>query len=300
MGDSLELLGDLLDLNGHFPQSQTAFEQALTFIDNPDGLRHARIYQKICETLVPQYRHPEAHAALDLAEQAIARSQESENRAQRQAWIQVQLARCQLFYWENETGRLDALLQSITPIVEGEGTTEQYLDLLRAQVEARLRHERYRVSDETLNLSKHRLDLAQTSADAFGQALAQFQYGFCLLWHGDFEASDEWLSKGRDGMARIGSRLWELRAALIETPMPPRSTRSASAGAGASQITSCEVMKKKRKTVTDTQLVAACLANGRARLDRMNDNGTWYDAQLALEKLNNLSIRAAEERGAKQ
>ena len=105
MADSLELLGDLLALNGHFPQAQAAFERALVLINDYEGLRRARIYQKLCETLVPQYRHPEAHAALDRAEDALARTQEAENQAQRQAWIQVQLARCQLFYWENETGR---------------------------------------------------------------------------------------------------------------------------------------------------------------------------------------------------
>jgi hypothetical protein len=74
-----------------------------------------------------------------------------------------------------------------------------------------MRHERCRCSSETLQLVWQRLEQAEKLGDAYDLAVAHFQYGFALLWHGDALAARDWMERANESLGRMGARLWQLR-----------------------------------------------------------------------------------------
>ncbi len=207
----LERSGDMLLLNGRFPKAQATFERALAQPFAAPGAWRSQVYRKISDALIPQYQHPQAHAALDQAEGALPLPEGGGSPAERQEWIQIQLARSQLFYWDNHPDQIDLILRKIAPIIEAEGELDQRNALLTHQIYARLRHERYRLSPETVEIARRRLALAEQLGDPYHLALGRFQLGFCLLWSGDPAAARGWLAQGYEDFARLGARLWQMR-----------------------------------------------------------------------------------------
>jgi hypothetical protein len=175
------------------------------------GIQRSQIYRKISDALIPQYQHQQAHAILDQAEQALELLDREGTREEIQEWIQIQLARSQLYYWSNHSEQIDAIIQKIQPIVEAEGSLHQQVNLFNQQCLARIRRERYRLSPETVGIGRRILELAETFGNPIYLALAQLQLGFCLLWSGDPREAREWLARGYEATARIGARLWQTR-----------------------------------------------------------------------------------------
>ncbi len=207
----LERMGDLLALNGEYPQAQSFYERALAQFFSPPGLWRSQVYRKISDALVQQYNHTQAFAALDAAEQALNLQARDGTAQERQEWIQIQLARSQVSYWCNLPGQIDAILQQINPLVEAEGRLDQRIELLRMRCMARLRHERYRLTQKTVEIQRRRLELAEKLGDPHGLALAQFELGFSLLWHGEPLIGRDWIMRGYEATARMGDTLLQVR-----------------------------------------------------------------------------------------
>jgi DNA-binding SARP family transcriptional activator len=207
-----EELGDMLALVGKYPQAQAAFEYALAQPFPFPGLWGAQIHRKISETLMQQYQHPPAHAALDQAEKVLNLPDEAGTRPERQEWIQIQLARSNLFYWGNHPDQMDAILQKILPMIEAEGRPDQHVELLDQQMMSRLRHERYRLSDETVEIARRKLELVNTLGVLYDISWAQFHVGFSLLWHGEPQQAREWMVKAYEAAVRMGARLLQVRS----------------------------------------------------------------------------------------
>jgi tetratricopeptide (TPR) repeat protein len=204
-------MGSLLALDGKYPQAQNYFEKALTQPCSHPKLWRSQVYRKLCDAFTAQYQHARAHAALDQAEEALHYSARDGTSAEKAEWIQIHLAHIQLCYWENLPDRMEELIHKVSPSVEAVGRIDQKITLLSTQYQVRLRRERYRLSAETVEMVHRRLKLTESLADPSALAVAQFQYGFSLLWQGDISAAREWLSTGYAATARIGARLWQLR-----------------------------------------------------------------------------------------
>ncbi|MGE5223865.1 MAG: ATP-binding protein, partial [Omnitrophica WOR_2 bacterium] len=204
--------GDMLALNGHYPQAQSAFERALNQPYAFSGIWRSQIYRKMSDALVPQYLHDQAHAALDQAEQALGLMDREGTEEEQQEWIQIQLARSQLFYWSNQPEQIEAIVPRIEPVVEKYGRLDQCIYLLNQHCLSRTRRERYRLSWETVQMVQRGLELAEKLADPYIMALTWFQLGFSLLWYGDPGAARPWLEKGYEATARLGVRLWQVRS----------------------------------------------------------------------------------------
>lgn len=213
-----EELGDMLTLAGKYPQAESLFEKALSQPSSQPRLWRAQIYRKISITLVQQFKHPQAHDVLAQAEQSFYTHKEGyllENEAgtllEKQEWIQIQLARCDLYYWGNHPDQMDAIIQKIRALVDTHGRPDQRIELLSQQYMARLRYERYRLSAETVQIARHKLELIGNLDNPYNTAWAQFHLGFALLWHGEPEASREWIIKAYDEAVRMGARLLQVR-----------------------------------------------------------------------------------------
>ncbi len=208
----VERLGDLLALDGQYQPAQACFERALAQSFPSSAIWRSKVYRKISDGLVPMYQHALSHAALGQAERTIQAAFEGGSRLEKQEWLQIRLNRIQLFYWDNHPDQMEALIRQITPMVDAAGRFDQQITLFGLKFQVKLRLERYRLSDETVEIARRRLILVEQLNHPFDLAFAQFQLGFGLLWHGDPPAAYEWLTKGYDGFTRMGVRIWQIRS----------------------------------------------------------------------------------------
>lgn len=207
-----EKLGELLALFGKFSQAQTAFEQALHQLFSAPRLWRAQVCRKISAVLISQYQHPAALEALDQAEKALETGEADRTLQERQEWVQIQLARCEFFYWDNRPDQMEAILLKIRPLVETEGRPDQQIELLSQEGMLRERVERYRLSAKTVEIFQRKLELAEKFGNGYDIAWAQFQLGFALLWHGEPSAGLPRLMKSLEDVEQMGARLPEVRS----------------------------------------------------------------------------------------
>lgn len=208
----LERLGDLLALDGKYSEAQSCYERALSQKRPAANVWRSQIYRKISDTCISQSNHLLAHEALDQSEQVLCSLKEKGSLEERQEWMQIQLARIQLYYWEGQPENMEILSKQVEPEIKAIGRIDQQITLLGMQYMTRLRQERYRLSEETVEIARRRLELAQKYSDAFDQAVATFQVGFGLLWYGDPSSARIWLAQALDATAQVGTRIWQMRS----------------------------------------------------------------------------------------
>ena len=207
----LEKAGYMLALDGKYQQALPYFERALAQPFIQSGIWRSQVYRKISDALVSQYLHDRAYVALDQAEQALRVVPPDGTVMEQQEWLQIQLDRIQVDYWTNNPDRMDSLIQKIEGLVANIGRAGQQNTLLSLRYQALMRHERYRFSIATVQIVRERLEQAEKLDDALNLAIAQFQYGFALLWHGDLLDARDWMERANESLARMGARLWQLR-----------------------------------------------------------------------------------------
>ncbi len=137
---------------------------------------------------------------------------EASGSAEQRQWVQVQLTRLQFYYFANRPAEMKAIIEILSPLIEGSGQLDLQEKLLTVEIQMRLRLERFRTSSETVAICWRRLALAEQLNDPSELALAQFQHGFQLLWHDDLTVAQNWLQKGCDGLTRVGNTIWRVRA----------------------------------------------------------------------------------------
>jgi tetratricopeptide (TPR) repeat protein len=207
----LEKAGHMLALDGKYQQALPYFERALTQPFPQSGIWRSQVYRKISDTGIPQYLFDRSDIALDHAEQALGIVPPDGTVLEQQEWLQVQLDRIQIDYWRSFPDRMDSRIQKIEGLVASIGRVGQQNTLLSLRYQARMRRERYRFSIETVQIVRERLDQAEQLDDAFNLAVAQFQYGFALLWHGDLLEARDWMERANELLLRMGARLPQLR-----------------------------------------------------------------------------------------
>jgi DNA-binding SARP family transcriptional activator/predicted ATPase len=210
-GQLYEKLGEALALTGHYPQAQAAFEQALTEQPLAPGLWQAQLYRKISEALTQEYQRPQALAILEKAEQALSLPRENETLLDRQEWLQIQLARSSVLYWMNQPDQMDVIHQAILALITAQGRPDQQVELFSQQFMARMQHERYRLSKETVELARKKMELVTSLKDPYDTAWAKFHVGFSLLWHGDPASARLILTEVHNEAVRMNTSLLQVR-----------------------------------------------------------------------------------------
>jgi len=203
-----ETLGDLLALSGNYSQ---ALDQYLIARDQPfdqPPIWKSSLYRKISAAQVSLYNHPDAYTYLDYAEQCL---HEKTDLAERQEWINIQLALGQLYYWDNKPGGMQQILNNVQPYIEEFGSAEQRLELLSIDYQYHLRLERYRPSQATIDLALRRQSLCQASGDRNALTYANFQLGFALLWGGEVIPAQDYLKNALSEAEAMGYRTLQAR-----------------------------------------------------------------------------------------
>jgi len=206
-----ETLGDLLALTGDYTQALENFTHASNQPFSQGQIWKSTIYRKISAVQVSLYRHQDAYASLDQGEKSLEFVEDSSSPEERQEWFNLQLARGQLFYWDNDLPAMNHVLQKVKLLIEQDGWDNQRLELLSIDYQYHLRLERYRLSQTTVDLARRRRDLCLATDDRSNITYANFQLGFALLWQGEAESAQQYLTAALTSAEAMGARTIQAR-----------------------------------------------------------------------------------------
>jgi len=199
-----EGLGDVLELTGEYDEARAAYQNALARIPADDRLGQGRLHRKKGETWRLPRRFEKAIQAYDRAETALEQEPAEAPSEWWQEWLEIQLERTNVYYFQGEVRELAELVEKIQPIVELHGTPLQRVGFFLTLILANNRRDRFIVSEQTLAHSRAYLEAAQESGSLRSIAHARFVLGFNLLWRGRLDEAKEQLTAALDRTVRVG------------------------------------------------------------------------------------------------
>jgi class 3 adenylate cyclase/tetratricopeptide (TPR) repeat protein len=183
-GAICENLGIVMRRLSRFDAAIDAYRSGLAV--TRDVCQRARLHARWCDAEDGAHRYAEALAQCDLAEQELGPASDSPELPWISAWLAVQHARMSVLYWLNDTETYGRLIDQVRPFVEAHGSAEQRAGFLLNMFGFLLRQDRYRVTDETVEVARAAHAAAQ-EAEPSPFWWAVFELGFALLWHGDLD-----------------------------------------------------------------------------------------------------------------
>ncbi|MCK4900108.1 MAG: hypothetical protein KAS38_15115, partial [Anaerolineales bacterium] len=154
------------------------------------------IQRKLAGTFIAQRRLEETENAYETALALLGPEPEGRMAAWQFAWLEIQLARLELLYFQFKLEQLEKLLRQIKPTLEEFGTPKQDMVFYAGQWRLLAHQERFYLTDKPVSIAENMLRAAQETEDAAALANAQFELGFSLLWAGDLEAAAGHLTDG--------------------------------------------------------------------------------------------------------
>ncbi len=184
-----ERLGDILALTGQYETARAAYRQTLEPMTALDRTAQARLLRKLGNAWREERSYDQAEQAFEEAHHLLGEqptldaSPPDETDAAAWEWIELQIDRNHLQYWQNRLHEAAVRIETLTVLVEQHATADQRIRYFISAAMIYLRRDRYAPGAA----SRAYLQAAQTLARA--SALAQspailFQLGFLHLWHG--------------------------------------------------------------------------------------------------------------------
>jgi DNA-binding SARP family transcriptional activator/tetratricopeptide (TPR) repeat protein len=186
-----EGLGDLLGLTGRHEKARAAFGEALTSVPKHDRIWQSRLCRKTGKTWEVQHEYGEAAQAYNLSESMLGPQQAGSDLGWWQAWIEVQVDKTWLLYWQHQYDRMAKLTESARPAVEEYGTPAQRARFFQVLVASAWERERHRPSVGTLGSAQALLAASQETHDAGIIGFSQFILGFACLWRDELEEAED-------------------------------------------------------------------------------------------------------------
>ncbi|XXY52700.1 protein kinase [Sorangium sp. So ce269] len=146
-----EGLGDVLGLVGRQAEARDAYGAALGATTY--RVDHARLHRKVGKTWEMHHQHARALECYGQAETALGEQTErasGEAQAWWNEWIQIHLDRISVHYWLADLARLDALVESVRPLLEQRGTPLHRAHYLHALTQRGIQRDQFVASAETL------------------------------------------------------------------------------------------------------------------------------------------------------
>ena len=123
-------------------------------------------------------------------------------------WLDTRMGMVFIHYWRDEPDQMPALLAEVRPVLEIEGVRRQkqarYHSLRFAWQLAERRH---RVDEQVLAEARQALSAAEESGDYVQHSAAVMDIGFCLLFSGDLDGAEEWLTDALRMAERSGEAI---------------------------------------------------------------------------------------------
>jgi tetratricopeptide (TPR) repeat protein len=191
-----ESLGDVLELTGRHDKARDAFGEALTSVPVHNQIWQSRLCRKIGKTWEVRHDYEEAAQAYDLSESMLGRKRAGSDLDWWQAWIEVQVDKAWLRYWQHGYDGMARLVEKAQPAVEQYGTPAQRARFFQVIVTSAWERERHRPSECTLGSARAMLAASQETRNAGIIGMSQFILGFACLWRDELEEAEDALQKG--------------------------------------------------------------------------------------------------------
>ena len=186
-----ESLGDVLELTGRHEKARAAFGEALTWAPKHDRIWQSRLCRKTGKTWEVRHDYEEAAQAYDLSESMLGRKQSRSDLDWWQAWIEVQVDKTWLRYWQRQYDGMAKLAEKAQPALEHNGTPTQRARFFQVLVLSAWEKERHRPSVGTLGSARAMLAASQETKDACIIGMSQFMLGFACLWRDELEEAED-------------------------------------------------------------------------------------------------------------
>ncbi len=203
-----ELLGDVLALIGQHLEARAAYADALQSLEADNASARARVYRKSANVFVVQRAYPDAAAAFDAAQRETA-SMPMTSIDRWREWIEVQLDRGWMFYWQADLAALDRLVKEIEPEIETRATDPQRAKFFDVRLMAGFRRDRYVISVQTLALARAAFAAAEKVGDRVD--MGRFMVGFSHMWRNELDVAEPLLLKSLQASERSGDIVLQSR-----------------------------------------------------------------------------------------
>ncbi len=221
LSELYEERGDMLLLSGQFEPAGRSFQTGLPSDSQsmPNDVI-ARLERKIGDAFTARGLFREALSQFELAEKSLvvtsAESPEpfraASERLRTSERIDIMLSKAWALYWMADVEGLNNLVVKIEPLVTKSGSPAQKANFFQASCLARLRNDRYRVSDETLSVIERAHRMSGDAPLSSGMATIQFIYAFSLLLSSRSRDAPAELEKAVVLAERTGDMLLKLRS----------------------------------------------------------------------------------------
>jgi tetratricopeptide (TPR) repeat protein len=108
-----------------------------------------------------------------------------------QAWLDIQLDRADMLYFQRRLARLAALCEDMREPIETYGSPGQKSDFFSALVKLNNRQQRFRPSAASVGHARTALEWAEKTGHRRLVSNKVFSLGFSLLWYGELEKAAE-------------------------------------------------------------------------------------------------------------
>jgi DNA-binding SARP family transcriptional activator len=186
-----ERLGDILQLTGQHEAARAAYRQALESINALDRTAQARLLRKLGNAWREERRFDQAQQALDEADRLLgeqptfgANPFDAADAAAWCEWVELQIDRNQLQYWQNRLHEAAGRIGTLAALVEQHAAADQQIRYFISAAMICLRRDRYAPGASSRAYLQAAQVLAQGPALAQSVPAIQFQLGFLHLWHG--------------------------------------------------------------------------------------------------------------------
>lgn len=213
-----EKLADALSLGGMHGEARVELERALAACDSGKSIDRARLQRKIGKTLVRSRDHAGALAAYAAAE-GILGAAADRPLSWRQEWVQVQLSRAWIGYWQGRSEEMAVLIERAGPYVHGSDFALERSLYYQALASLDLRRNRYAAADDTIEHARRAIIAAEEAHAAIEVVFSRFLLGFALLLRGALDDAASELGNALHAARRVGDVSTEVRclAYLVTT-----------------------------------------------------------------------------------
>ena len=206
-----EGLGDILKLLGQNDEARAEFNRADSIVPAEELIWHSRLHRKVSSTHAAQRRYEETARSLDTAEERLGASGSASTDDWWNEYVQIQLERMFLFYWEGMAPEIAEVAARIRPIIEEKGMPIQRGKFFKMLALSHLSHSHYRTSPECLKQARLAVSTSEGSIDFSEIAHIRFVLGFAHLWHGDFADAIKDLEAAGSLAERVGDLVMQGR-----------------------------------------------------------------------------------------
>ena len=203
-----EKLGDALALIGSHREARDVYGDAIPVAPSP--VDAARLSRKSGKTLETGHDHAQALEAYAQAERRLLDIVDRDASWHRE-WVQVQLNRIWVFYWQNRTADMNEVVDRVKPAVTEHGSALQRSNYYQALVTRDFRLRRYRVDDEVVGNARLSVAAAEEAQAPLETVFARFVLGFGLLFAGELGEAETQLVEAWHAARRIGDVTSALR-----------------------------------------------------------------------------------------